>query len=260
MSIVLNEYEWAEKAIEQNSLGAKPTETLNRVAKYFIHNKYSKKEARDKLNEFFISCAPEISPVLWANVLDKAIANATKKPLVIIDGIDISTTEIKKIESLSGRQLQRLAFVLLCISKYNGKVNGTTNAWVNIPDREIMKLANIKTSVKRQSEMFGRLRDAGLIRFSKKIDNLGVQVLFDDNSDVALTITDFRNIGYQYLAYEGISSLYMCEECGILESNGNQRTGRKRKYCPECAIKIKAQQDAEAVSRFRTRTSTKVIQ
>ena len=41
MSIVLNEYEWAERAIQNHELGKKPIETLNRVSKYYLSNKYS---------------------------------------------------------------------------------------------------------------------------------------------------------------------------------------------------------------------------
>ena len=46
MTIVLNEHEWAEKMIDTHSLGAKPFETLCRVAKYYIDKNYSKKETR----------------------------------------------------------------------------------------------------------------------------------------------------------------------------------------------------------------------
>ena len=46
MSLVLNEYEWAEKMIDSHSLGKKPIETLNRVAKYYFENQYSKREVR----------------------------------------------------------------------------------------------------------------------------------------------------------------------------------------------------------------------
>ena len=60
-------------------------------------------------------------------------------------------------------------------------------------------MANIKTSIKRQSLMFAELRNAGFIRFSKKIDNLNVQVLFMTPGETAIHIQDFRNLGYQYL-------------------------------------------------------------
>lgn len=43
MSIVLNEYDWAEKMIANHDLGKKPTETLSRVSKYYYENHYSKR-------------------------------------------------------------------------------------------------------------------------------------------------------------------------------------------------------------------------
>ena len=54
MSIVLNEYEWAERAIQNHELGKKPIETLNRVSKYYLSNKYSKREVRRLLDEFLM--------------------------------------------------------------------------------------------------------------------------------------------------------------------------------------------------------------
>lgn len=42
MSIVLNEYDWAEKMIANHDLGKKPIETLSRVSKYYYENHYSK--------------------------------------------------------------------------------------------------------------------------------------------------------------------------------------------------------------------------
>ena len=40
MSIVLNEYDWAEKMIANHDLGKKPIETLSRVSKYYYENEY----------------------------------------------------------------------------------------------------------------------------------------------------------------------------------------------------------------------------
>ena len=49
MSIVLNEYEWAERMINNHDLGKHPVETLNRVAKYYFANQYSKREIPDSM-------------------------------------------------------------------------------------------------------------------------------------------------------------------------------------------------------------------
>lgn len=43
MSIVLNEYDWAERMLNNHELGQKPVETLNRISRYYYANQYSKK-------------------------------------------------------------------------------------------------------------------------------------------------------------------------------------------------------------------------
>lgn len=77
-----------------------------------------------------------------------------------------------------------------------------------------MRMANINQSIKRQSAIYTQLRDACMIRFSRKIDNLSVQVLFVDNSDTAIHITDFRSLGYQYEMYKG-GAYFKCANCGV---------------------------------------------
>lgn len=251
MSIVLNEYEWAERVLKEKSLGKKPYETLSRVAKYYIHKEYNRKEVRRLLDEFLLQCEPTASLVSWSDTLDNAVKYAAKYPLIMIDGIDITKAEMGRIDALSGRQLKRLAFTLLCVAKYLYAVSPSTNYWVGTPDNEIMNMANINTSIKRQSAMFGQLRNAGLIRFSKQIDNLSVQVLFvDEESEPVMRVTDFRNLGYQYLKYHG-EQYFECAHCGLTTKINNPGVGRKQKYCTECAAKVKVQQSVNAVMKSR---------
>ena len=56
-------------------------------------------------------------------------------------------------------------------------------------------MANISTSIKRQSALFAELKNADMVRFSKKIDNLNVKVVFMEEGEVALHIHDFREPG-----------------------------------------------------------------
>lgn len=250
MSIVLNEYDWAEKAIKDKVLGKKPYETLSRVAKYYTYKNYTRKEVRRMLDEFLLQCEPTASLVMWSNTLDSAAKYAAKYPLVMIDRIVITEPEMKRIDSLPGKQVRRLAFALLCIAKYRVSISENTNYWVGTPDNEIMKMANINTSIKRQSSMFGQLKDLGMIRFSKQIDNLSVQVLFAENGNPVMSITDFRNLGYQYMRYHG-GPYFECTHCGITEKITNPGVGRKQKYCKDCAAKVKIQQSVNAVMRSR---------
>ena len=57
--------------INHHDLGKHPVETLNRVAKYYFANQYSKQEIRKMLDTFLIQCDPSASLPGWSDVLDK---------------------------------------------------------------------------------------------------------------------------------------------------------------------------------------------
>lgn len=250
MSIVLNEYAWAENAIREHELGRRPYETVSRVAKYYTYEGYKKQDVRRLLDVFMLACDPAVSLVAWSDTLDSAAKYASKYPLIMIDGIKITKPEMEKIDGLPGKQLRRLAFTLLCVAKYLYEVSPNTDYWVNTPDNEIMAMANINTSVRRQSAMYSQLKDAGLIRFSKKIDNLSVQVLFVEDGEEAMRITDYRNLGYQYLRFHG-EPYFVCENCGITTKIKDPAYISRKKYCDECAVKVRTRQQVNAVMRRR---------
>lgn len=250
MSIVLNEYDWSERALKDKALGKKPYETLSRVAKYYTYKNYTRKEVRRLLDEFLLQCEPTASLVTWSDTLDNAAKYATKYPLIMIEEIIITKPEMEKIDALPGKQLRRLAFSLLCIAKYLYAVSPNTSYWVGTPDNEIMKMANINTSIKRQSSMFGQLKDAGMIRFSKQIDNLSVQVLFVEDGETAVRITDFRNLGYQYMKYHG-EPYFECAHCGLTDKIKSATQRRPQKYCAQCAVEIRTRQNVNSVMRLR---------
>lgn len=250
MSIVLNEYAWAENAIREHELGRRPYETVSRVAKYYTYEGHKKQDVRRLLDVFMLACDPAVSLVAWSDTLDSAAKYASKYPLIMIDGIKITKPEMEKIDVLPGKQLRRLAFTLLCVAKYLYEVSPNTDYWVNTPDNEIMAMANINTSVRRQSAMYSQLKDAGLIRFSKKIDNLSVQVLFVEDGEEAMRITDYRNLGYQYLRFHG-EPYFVCENCGITAKVKDPAYISRKKYCDECAVKVRTRQQVNAVMRRR---------
>lgn len=188
MSIVLNEREWAENAITSRQLGKKPVETLSRVARYYCQcEKYKKKEVRGKLEDFLLQCDPGVILVKWSDTIDRIVRSSDKFPLIELEGIDITEAELQTVRSLDGKQLQRLALTLLCVAKYWDAAQEKNNGWVNTSDKEIMKMANINTSIKRQSLMLHEMKNAGLLRFSKRVDSLNIQVKFiRANSPVAI--------------------------------------------------------------------------
>lgn len=248
--IVLNENEWAHDAIESRTLGQKPFETVNRVARYYLDEGYSKRDTRRMLDQFVLMCDPSASLPKWSDALDFALDRAVKRPALRANGIEITEPELATIAGIDGRQTKRVAFTLLCLAKYWDLVNSAADHWVNNKDNEIMRMANVNTSVKRQSMLFAKLRSAGLIQFSKKVDNTNVRVCFMQDGNTGLVVTDFRNLGYQYLKYCG-EPFYVCENCGITVRGSDPGRGRKFRYCKRCAAEIAMQQRVNSVMRQR---------
>lgn len=264
MTIMLNEHEWAKNMLQSHSLGKKPTETLGHIARYYIDEHQgekgiSKREVRKKLESFLVQCDPSTSIPKWDNALTYVINRAFKRKTIYIENITITKPELDKIGILKGKQLRRLAFTLLCLSKYWDSVNFTDTHWVNSQDTEIMKMANIVTSVKRQSQLYNELNNLGLIKFSKKVDNTNVRVCFVADGEVILNITDFRNLGHQYERYRGVPCR-VCQNCGLVFSTRNSKGDRPPKYCKECAQIVYMRQSVESVMRNRAKnTKTELL-
>lgn len=250
MSIVLREHEWAENMIRTKSLGKKPSETLNRVARYYIDKGYDKKSVRNFLDAFLIQCDPTSSLPKWSSALDYAMNRALKYKAVDIDSINITKPEMDKIDALEGRQVKRLAFTLLCLAKYWKTISPQSDYWVNNKDNEIMAMANVNTSIKRQGAMYWKLHESGMIQFSKKVDNTNVRVCFVEDGEIVMRVTDFRNLGYQYLKYHG-EPYFECGNCGLTTKINEPNKGRKQKYCRDCAVAINTQQRVNSVMRRR---------
>lgn len=241
MSIVLNEKEFAIEALQKCTLGVKPIETISRVAKYFRSEGYSKADIHDMLEEFIMKCDPAINVVKWQNTIDSQAKCVDKCHLIEIDSIPITQKELDVCNSLPWKQMQRLMFTLICVAKFFNATNVNNNSWINMPDKEIFKMANVVTAIKRQSLMLNDLRGLGLIRFSRKVDSVSINVqCVDEAGSPVLTITDYRNLGYQYMRYCG-EPFIECESCGIVV----KKTSNVQKYCAECAVEINRQKCRE---------------
>lgn len=240
-NIVLNERACAEYALDNLSLGAKPIETLGRVARYYYSIGYKKKDIGSLLEDFMLKCDPAINIVKWQAAIDRQVSNADKYELIDISGISITRAEIDKIQQIDGKLLQRLMFTMLCLARYGNAVNPKNNNWVNKKDKEIFSLANISLTTKRQSLMINDLWTMQYIGFSRVVDNININVkIIDDSSPTVLYISDFRNLGNQYMRYCG-EKYIECECCGkvVKENHGKQH------YCNECAIEIDRQKSLE---------------
>ena len=249
--IILKETSWAEDMIRRRDLGVRPYDTMCRVARYYIDMGLSKKQAREKLCTFIERSAPNMSVVAMSSQIDSAVSHASKHKSINIDGIPVTKNELDTISKVEGTQSKRLAFTLLCLSKYWNIYNDTNTYWVVDKGNEIMKAANIKTSIRRQGKLYSDLKDAGLISFSKKVDNTNVRVDFaDEESEVVMVVPELTDVGNRYLMYIG-QPFFECQECGSITKMDNPNARRTQKYCKQCASKVKAQQQLDYMRRKR---------
>ena len=242
ISIVLNEREYAESILSYKTTTKKPSEALSIISRYLYANGYKPNEIAQRLEDYIIRIDENASIPKWQQTIDRYANTADKYSLVEIESVPITQAELDTIATITSKPLKRLAFTLLCVAKFYNISNPHNNNWTNKPDKEIFKLANIQTSSMRQSLMMNDLYSLGLIGYSRLVDNINVSVKFiNDNSDVVLYISDFRNLGFQYLKYTGDTSFTECESCGLVM----KRTSNRLKYCPDCAIDINRAQSAE---------------
>ena len=236
MNIVLNEKEYIEECLKSKEAIDRPLYVINLLARYYYHCKGFKKA---KIAELLIKFLEERYPEFiydrngWIDRIETATHKARKFPLREIDGVWLTASELKTIESLHSKVLERLAFTMLCLAKLNNKRRNRTDGWINVKMRDIFKVARISDCKKMRNTRIRDLCDAGLVELPNQIDNPSFRVTFiDSNSDDVLFVSDFRELGYEYLKYKG-ENFIRCGECGIL-TRGN-KNGTKR-YCSNCVF------------------------
>ena len=238
----MNEREYAESILSCKTTTKKPSEALSIIARYLYTNGYKPSEISQKLEDYIIRIDENASIPKWQKTIDKYVSNASKYSLTEIESIPVTQSELEVIASISGAQLKRLAFTLLCVAKFYNENNAFNNNWVNKPDKEIFRLANIQTTSMKQSLMLNDLYSLGLIGYSNLVDNINVNVKFVDNdSEPILYISDFRNLGYQYLRYIGQGTFTKCKSCGLIMRKSSNRL----KYCADCAADIDRMKSVE---------------
>lgn len=248
MDVILNEQEWVEENVRNLRLTKQPWTMLDRYAKYLHAQGRNKPEIRRILGEFAIRCKPNTPSAAWDEMIERSIANMKARPLICIEGVSITKAEIMLIKEQHGVQRQKVLFTLLCLAKYRNAVRGDGSSWINYDCRDVFQLANVGYSRKRQLDMYHSLYKDGLIDVSRRVDNFAIKVnIVREDSEEAVFITDFRNLGNQYLRMQ--SNQYIeCECCGLVIRKGSNR----QVYCKACAEAIKIER---ALDFYRERIS-----
>ena len=233
MSVVLNETKQAETILEKGEVGNKPTSTLFLLSKYYRQKlKLSENKTSEKLNEFMDNNYKNYNPVLWEDIIEDISRKGKKYELRNIEHIGITQSELDTIESTKTKNHKKLLFTMLCFAKLYNIISINNNNWINSDIKEIFKTARV--IVKHRDDKFLLLNDLesnGYISFSSKNDNLNMKINFIDTiNNSILYITDFRELGYEYLNYIKDGKFTRCKICNRLI----RKTSKNIQYCTEC--------------------------
>lgn len=235
MQIILNELEYAEQCLKLKSIDKNPYFTVSLLAKYFYHHLgYRKKKIVEELTRFMenhstVYCA---SKAYWNEKIDRIASNAGKYQLYEIDGVWITRGELDTISKIGNTVIERLAFTALCLAKLLNIKNSNNNGWVSLPLKDVFALARTTGSMTDRLMKMSQLYNTGLIEMPLRNDNLNFRVTYiDENSDKILLVTDFRELGYEYMNYLR-GGFIRCHDCGILTRASKNA---KKKYCSNCA-------------------------
>ena len=233
--IVLNEKKYAIECLENGFVGRKPFFTLSIIAKYYYYClNYKKSKIEMLLNDFMFknySIGYQSDRLSWQDTIEKIVKKVNNYTLLELDGVKITKSELKTISGIGNPNKERVMFTILCLAKFGIARNPQSNGWVNTDSKEIFKMARVSCKAKERELYIGDLCDRGLLELPKRNDNVSLRVTFIDDGEEELFISDFRELGYEYLKYNG-ENFIRCAECGILTRGNKNRTKR---YCKDCA-------------------------
>lgn len=243
MPVVLNEVKQAEKIIRDGEVGTKPSSTLFLLGKYYrIKLNMDKAQTIFMLNDFMDKNYKNYNPVQWEEIIENIAKKASKYPIREIECIGITQNELDIIKKLDNIKYEKLVFTMLCHTKLYNMVSENNNGWVNTDIPEIFRLARVV--VKHRNDKFLYLNDiennkllgdTGLISFSNKNDNLNMKINFIDNDNESiLFISDFRELGYEYMNFYGMAKFKKCIRCGKII----KKTTNNQLYCKDCAVMV----------------------
>ena len=231
----MNETKAAEKIINEKTVGKKPISDINLLARYFMtyptgNKKPTAKELTPILQEYLKGQYDDYQSIKWEKLIEKAIKKAKTSPIIDLEYIPVTENEIKTIQGIKNKKLEKLAFVCLVVAKYFNLRNPNNNGYVNIDYSTLFKLARVTATTYEKPLLLNDLKQIGLVQRCKRIDNPNFKVLFiDDDSDIILKVEDMRELGYKYLEYLG-EPFIKCVNCGMLM----RKRSNSAKYCKEC--------------------------
>lgn len=252
MDFVMSETKVVEEMIDKGKLKDKQVgKAIPLLTKYFYQIKgMNKKQTYDATVKFLQSANSSFREANNMFYIDKCIGHAKNVKLIDIDHISITRNEMDTIRCIGKKNLERLAFVVLCLCKYHRAARNSESLWVSYEHKDMFKMARLTNGEYYNELCFHELYKLGLITPSRISGKNAVKVEFlDEDSESALELKDMRELSYEYLNYIGDGRFIRCKDCGILVKVNNKDNYTCR--CKQCQNIENMRLNRERVARCR---------
>lgn len=246
--IIFDEYEHCEYLLK-NKVKNIYQRDLNYLAKYWKEQDLSARQIENNLIEWCKKQDPQYNAIVNHERFKKAILHSNNYGLRKPVTITMTIKEMDAIKQLEDYRHQKIAFIMLliaCYFKYNKtkkKPEVAALKWgvyCNAYFKDVLKMAGVSLTKKEVMEAKHALKEAGLIGATRKGPNSFRINFYEDQSNVVLAITDYRNPIAYFQRYMG-ESVIECEDCGILIVQKKWNHTR----CKDCSKKRLLLLDAE---------------
>lgn len=231
--ILLNERKYVEDCIKYGRIDKKPGRTLALMAQYHYDiGGFRKKKIAEMLIDFMAKYYKpyQNNPRGYDAMCEKIARKTGGRPLIELSGVNVTATEMQTINQIHNKALEQLAFTLLCIAKVEFARNLAKHDWFELNIAQVCNIARITGTNRDKAGLISQLKDRGLIQMPKTGNSNKIRVTFmDDTADIALFVSDFRQLGYIYLKHIGFK-FYTCPRCGMI----NKLAKKDEKPCKYC--------------------------
>lgn len=242
MNIITNEYKIIDDLYNNNTYNIEEYKLIQILIKYlYLNGVTDKLQIREKIIEVMTKADESFMRSNWQDYIDKQtekfIINTriykNVPKMVDIKSVPIYKEEIDIVNSSSHKKFKKLLFILLVYAKVTNIILDKNDNWFIQNITSLLKEGKVDTGNKKyRLEMLKQLKDEGFIDVFVKDLKTNIRVNFLKNGgSLAFEVTDFDNIIYSYLIYQG-EKWKLCENCG---KTYFKISSNRSKYCNKCA-------------------------
>jgi len=238
--IIFDEKKYAEKLLKKGFLTKhKNVYELHVLAKYYFSLGKTDDEVKEGIVLFCKKHVEHFNKDEWYKIINKTITSAQKSKFVTGKEVCITENELKCIKELEDLKEQKVAFVMLVLYKFYDFKR------FEVSIEELYRLCKLNLNSKTKLKILQTLTAKELIdivmgskRWVKFAEKYG---------DSVIEISNFDDFIYEYEMYMGRGNYKNCDNCRKVI----KITSNNKKYCEDCAKKMKNKKIAEINKRKR---------